>query len=111
MVGDEGDSYKTMTDAVLAHFCPSVNTTSEGHKFQQLKQQSQETVTAFLGRLQAKVDACEFKSTRVDTIVNGQIRDQLIVELRDNDIRMGLQKKSQIILARQCQKRWCVRHL
>ena len=56
VVGDEGDPYKTMTDAVLAHFHPTVNTTPERHKLRQLKQQSQKTVTAFLGRLRAKVE-------------------------------------------------------
>ena len=104
VVGEEGDPYKAMTDAVLAHFRPSVNTTSERHKFRQLKQQGQETVTAFVGRLRAKVEACEFESTRVDTIVNGQIRDQLIVGLRDNDIRRELLKESQLTLAQAVSK-------
>lgn len=102
--GDEVDSYKALTDAVLAHFRPSVNTTSERHKFRQLKQQEQETVTAFLGRLRAKVELCEFDSTKVDTIANGQIRDQLIVGLRNNDVRRELLKEPQLTLARAVSK-------
>lgn len=101
---DEVDSYKALTDAVLAHFRPSVNTTSERHKFRQLKQQEQETVTAFLGRLRAKVELCEFDSTKVDTIANGQIRDQLIVGLRNNDVRRELLKEPQLTLARAVSK-------
>ena len=111
VVGDEGDPYKTITDALLAHLRPLVNTTSVRHKFRQVKQQRQETVTVFVGRLRAKVEACEFESTRVDTIVNGQIRKQLIVGLRDNDIRRKLLKESQLTLVRAVQKRWRVRHL
>lgn len=36
--GNPGDTYKALTDAVQAHFRPSINTTTERHKFRQLKQ-------------------------------------------------------------------------
>ena len=58
--GTPGDTYKALTDAVQAHFHPSINTTSERHKFRQLKQGEQESVTAFVGRLRAKVELCDF---------------------------------------------------
>ena len=65
--GTAGDGYQALTDAILAHFRPSVNTTSERHKFRQLRQQ--EPVTTFLGRLRTKVELCEFDSTKVDTVI------------------------------------------
>jgi hypothetical protein len=48
---DPGDTYKALIDTVLAHFRPSVNKTSERHKFRQLKQQEGESVTAFRASL------------------------------------------------------------
>ena len=70
--GTAGDGYQALTDAILAHFRPSVNTTSERHKFRQLRQlrqQEQESVATFLGRLRTKVELCEFDSTKVDTVI------------------------------------------
>ena len=70
-----GDSYQPLTEAVLAHFRPSVNTTSECHKFRQLKQLPDEPVSSFVGRLHEKVEICNFASTDVDSVINTQIRD------------------------------------
>ena len=50
-VDNPGDTYKALTDAVQAHFRPCVNTTSERHKFRQLRQLPDETVSSFVGRL------------------------------------------------------------
>ena len=72
--GSDGDTYKALTDAVLAHFRPSVNTTSERHKFRQLKQLQDESVSSFVGRLRQKAEACDFASTSVDTVENTQVR-------------------------------------
>ena len=79
---EPGDRYKALTDAVKAHFRPSVNTTSERHKFLQLKQFPDESVSAFTARLRSKVALCDFESTSVDSVENTQIRDQLIFGLK-----------------------------
>ena len=96
--GSPGDSYQALTDAVLAHFRPTVNTTSERYKFRQLRQQDHESITAFVGRLRSKVELCDFGSNKVDTVVNGQVRDQLIVGLRAAEIRKELLKVSNLTL-------------
>ena len=49
--GNVGDSYRALTDAVLAHFRPIVKTTSERYKFRKLIQLEHESITAFVGRL------------------------------------------------------------
>ena len=97
--GTPGDTYKALTDAVQAHFRPSINTTSERHKFRQLKQGEQESVTAFVGRLRAKVELCDFESIKVHTVTNGQLRDQLIVGIKSNEISKELLKEATITLA------------
>ncbi|XP_065195493.1 uncharacterized protein K02A2.6-like [Sycon ciliatum] len=96
--GSPGDEYQALTDALLAHFRPSTNVTSERHKFRQLRQMEGESVTSFVGRLREKADVCEFSSTSVDTIVNCQIRDQLIVGLRSVELRKELLKQSKLTL-------------
>ncbi|XP_065182277.1 uncharacterized protein LOC135812987 [Sycon ciliatum] len=57
-----------------------------------------ESVTSFVGRLREKADVCEFSSTSVDTVVNCQIRDQLIVGLRSVELRKELLKQSKLTL-------------
>ena len=97
--GSAGDSYKALTDAVLGHFRPSTNLTSERHKFRQLKQHDDESVTAFVGRLREKVEACEFASTEVDTVENCQVRDQFIVGVKSTEIRKELLKEAKLTLS------------
>ena len=97
--GSAGDVYKTLTDAILAYFRPAVNTTAERHKFRKMMQRDDETVTSFVGRLRAKVELCEFASTTVDSVVNGQLRDQLVAGIKTNDIRKELLKHSKLTLA------------
>jgi hypothetical protein len=97
--GTPGDGYRELTDAVMAHFRPSVKTTSERHKLRQLRRQEHESVTAFLDRLRAKVELCDFDFIKVDTVVNGQLRDQLIAGLQANEIRKELLKVSKLTLA------------
>jgi hypothetical protein len=97
--GEGSNEYMALTDAILAHFRPSVNTTSERHRFRQMKQDEHESVTAFVGRLRSKVELCDFASTAVDTVVNGQVRDQLIAGLRRNDIRRELLKEAKLTLS------------
>ena len=79
---DAEDPYKALMDTVKAHFRSSVNTTSERHKCRQLRQLPDESVSAFIARLRAKADLCEFESTSVTTVENTQICDQLIVGLK-----------------------------
>jgi len=94
-----GNEYKALTDALKAHFRPAVNTTSERYKFRQLKQLPDESVTSFIGRLRERVELCNFASTSVDTILNSQVRDQLIIGLKSSDIRRELLKESDLTLA------------
>ena len=56
-------------------------------------------MTAFVGRLRSKVELCDFESTSVDTVTNGQLRDQSIEGLRNNDIRKDLLKEVKLTLA------------
>ena len=77
VVPTNGDAYDAVTTAVLSHFHPASNTTSERHKFRHLRQLTDESVTSFVGRLREKAEACEFSSTSVDTVENGQVRYQL----------------------------------
>ena len=56
-------------------------------------------MTSFVGRLREKAEACEFSSTSVDTVENGQVRDQLIVGVRSTEIRTELLQESQLTLA------------
>ena len=97
--GDGADEYKALTDAIRAYFRPAVNTTAERHKFRQMRQQDHESVTAFMGRLRTKVELCDFASTSVDTVINGQLRDQLIAGITNNEIQRELLKYSKLTLA------------
>ena len=49
--------------------------------------------------MRAKVELCDFTSTSVDTVVNVQLRDQLITSIRSNDVRKELMKYSKLIVA------------
>ena len=64
-----------------------------------MKQEGHETVAAFVGRLRSKVALCDFSSTAVDTVVNGQVRDRSIAGLRSLDIRGELLKEAKFTLA------------
>ena len=77
--GSPGDSYQALTEVVLVHFRTSINTTPERHKFRQLKQLPDEPVSSFVGRLRVKVELCNFATTDMDSVVNTQVRDQLIM--------------------------------
>ena len=99
VVPTSGYAYDAVTTAVLSHFRPASNTTSERHKFRQLRQLTDESVTSSVGRLREKAEACEFSSTSVDTVENGQVRDQLIVGVRSTEIRKELLQESQLTLA------------
>ena len=63
----KSDEHGALTDAILTHFRPSTNTTSERNRFRQMKQVEHETGTAFVGRLRSKVALCDFSSTAVDS--------------------------------------------
>ena len=65
-----------------------------------MRQHDEESVIAFVGRLRAASERCEFSSTDVDSIENCQLRDQLIVGPRRNDIRRELLKSSSLTLAK-----------
>ena len=93
------DDYKVLTDAVLAHFRSSTNVTAERHRFRRLLQHDGESVTAFVGRLRERVDACEFSSTSVDTVANCQVRDQFIAGLKSTTMRVELLKEAKLTLA------------
>ncbi|XP_065197162.1 uncharacterized protein LOC135828666 [Sycon ciliatum] len=97
--GSPGDEYVALTDAVLAHFRPTINTTSERHKFRQLKQGPEESVSTFVGRLRERVDLCKFGATDVDSVVNSQVRDQLVAGLKSPEVRRELLKESRLTLA------------
>ncbi|XP_062506318.1 uncharacterized protein LOC134182892 [Corticium candelabrum] len=97
--GKESDEYGALNDAIPTHFRPSTNTTSERHQFRQIKQEEHETVSEFVGRLRSKEALCNFSSTAVDTVVNGQVCDQLIAGLRSPDIRRELLKEAKLTLA------------
>ena len=92
--GSPGDEYVALTDAFLAHFRPTINTTSERHKFRQLKQGPEESVSTFVGRLRERVDLCKFGATDVDSVVNSQVRDQLVASLKSPEVRHKLLKES-----------------
>ena len=102
--GSGEDEYTVLKAALKAYFRPSVNSTSERHKFRQMKQQPGESVTAFVGRLREKVELCEFDSTAVDTVVNGQIRDQLIAGLVSAETRKQLLMESKLTLGKAIEK-------
>ena len=93
------DDFEQLTNAVRAHFQPTVNVTAERHRFRQLRQHDGESVTAFVGRLREKVDTCEFESTAVDTVPNCQVRDQFIAGLKSTAIRVELLKEDKLTLA------------
>ena len=95
-----GCVYKALKDAIVSNFRPTTNLTSERHKFRQMRQHDAESVIAFVGRLRAASERCKFSSTDVDSIENCQLRDQLIVGLRSNDIRRELLKSSSLTLAK-----------
>ena len=97
-VDNPGDTYKALTDAVQAHFRPCVNTTSERHKFRQLRQLPDETVSSFVGRLRERAELCQFESTAVDTVANTQVRDQLLTGLKSPEIRRDLLKEPKLSL-------------
>ncbi|XP_065190924.1 uncharacterized protein LOC135821854 [Sycon ciliatum] len=97
--GSPGDEYVALTDAILAHFRPTINTTSERHKFRQLKQGPEESVSTFVGRLRERVDLCKFGATDVDSVVNSQVRDQLVAGLKSLEVRRELLKESRLTLA------------
>ena len=97
-VDNPGDTYKALTDAVQAHFRPCVNTTSERHKFRQLRQLPDETVSSFVGRLRERAELCQFESTAVDTVANTQVRDQLLTGLKSPEIRRDLLREPKLSL-------------
>ncbi|XP_065178260.1 uncharacterized protein LOC135808934 [Sycon ciliatum] len=96
---DPGDTYIALTEAVRAHFRPSRNTTSERHKFRQIKQTPDESVSTFVSRLREKVAWCDFAATDVDSVVNTQARDQLIAGLRSQELRQERLKGAKLTLA------------
>eukprot|EP00117_Sycon_ciliatum_P035412 scpid19603/ scgid1410/ len=93
------DAYQVLKAAIQSYFRPSVNATAERHRFRKLRQQSDESVTSFMGRLREKAALCEFDSTAVDSLVNGQLRDQFIAGLPCQEARKQLLMESRLTLA------------
>ncbi|XP_065177704.1 uncharacterized protein K02A2.6-like [Sycon ciliatum] len=96
--GDQ-DACQVLKAAIQSYFRPSVNATAERHRFRKLRQKSDESVTSFMGRLREKAALCEFDSTAVDSVVNGQLRDQFIAGLQCQEARKQLLMESRLTLA------------
>lgn len=50
----DSDSFDWLTAALKRHIWPTINPTAERHKFRQLKQQPEESVSSFVSRLRKK---------------------------------------------------------
>ena len=81
------------------YFLPKKNVTYERYQFRKRVQQPDEKCAQYLNALTELSNTCEFEKTDVDTVKNLNIKDQLIIGLRNNDIRQKLLENPKFSLA------------
>ena len=86
------DVFDQAVKALDDHFKVAVNVPYERHQFRQLCQKQGETVAQFVTRLQSQAVFCDFQDA------SGQIRDQLVQSILDDDLRQKMLETRNITL-------------
>ena len=93
-VFDEGDEgkYEKVMEKYNEYFVPKKNVIHERARFRERKQASGESSEAFIRALYELAEHCDFPDK------NDQIRDQIVIGLRDKDVSEKLQLRSTLTL-------------
>ena len=87
--------WNTFVRDMKLFYKPTENPTLMHYHFRTLQQASDETFPAFCNRVVKEAKHCEFKCSHEDcTAENIAVRDQIIIGLKDNEIREEALKKS-----------------
>ena len=78
-------TFKELTDLLRKKLAPTLNTISEEHKFGQLKQGTNETLTVFMGRIKEAATTCDF-----GTMYDKMVRNRFITGMKSDKIRTSL---------------------
>ena len=79
-------TYPKIKQAILDHVQPVKSVCTERHKFLSSRQMTNESVNDFVSRLKNQASLCEFDSTKVNTVSNQLVRDQLIIGVGNKKI-------------------------
>ena len=77
------DHYRSLKEALTAHFAPCVNETYARFQFRSFNQEESESVDSFITRLRAQANRCAFHASDIDN----QIRDQIVFGCLSKKIR------------------------
>ena len=81
---------------MTAHFVPKTNLTYERYRFRSLYQT--ESIQSFVNNLHAVAKDCDFGNSKIDSIYNQNIRDQLIIGLQSDALRKILLSETNLTL-------------
>ena len=88
--------FENLVSALTAHFVPKTNLTYERYRFRSLYQT--ESVQSFINNLHAVAKDCDFGNSKIDSIYNQNIRDQLIIGLQSDALRKILLSETNLTL-------------
>ena len=88
--------YENLIEALKAYFIPKANLTFERYAFRCLKQTDK--VMPFINELHSVAKKCDFENSKVDTVYNQNVRDQLILGIKSDDLRKKLLSSNELTL-------------
>ena len=84
----ETNPYENLTKALKQYFLPKENLTFERYQFRMLHQEDK--ILPFINELHNKAKRCDFSNTAIDSVYNQNVRDQLIIGIKSDDLRKRL---------------------
>lgn len=91
-------TYDKVKQAILDHIQPIKSVCTERHRFLSCRQMTNESVNDFVSRLKNHAALCEFDSSKIDTVSNQLVRDQLIIGASNKKISEALLEAGEISL-------------
>lgn len=91
---EKDTDYDTVVEKLTAYFIPKRNIIHERSLFQERVQSRDETVEEFSRALQSLVEHCDYKDP------DDQVRDRLVVGLRDSNVKQKLQLTHDLTLTK-----------
>ena len=92
-------TYDELKDAVINHCQLIKSACVERHIFWSCKQDSDESINDYVARLRTLACSCDFDSTKVDTVSNQLIRDQLIIGANNTKVSEVLLREGDLKLS------------
>lgn len=88
--------YENLVEALKAYFIPKANLTFERYSFRCLKQTDK--IMPFVNELHTVAKKCDFENSKIDTVYNQNVRDQIILGVKSDELRKKLLSLNELTL-------------